>query len=66
MVGIVTNFDLKWPFYTRKFFAFQSGVGFISSDFFSLECFVKSIIFYWIFFTFLIKFVNLYVIFIFL
>ena len=42
MIGIVTSFDLKWPLYTRKFFAFQSGVGLISSDFFSLECFLKS------------------------
>ena len=40
MIAIVTSFDMKWPFYTRNFFAFQ-GVGSYSSDFFSLECLVK-------------------------
>ena len=40
MIAIVSSFDMKWPFYTRNFFAYQ-GVGSYSSDFFSLECLVK-------------------------
>jgi hypothetical protein len=39
MIAIVSSFDLKWPFYTRGFFSAQSGMGNISTQFFSIECF---------------------------
>lgn len=41
MIAIVTSFNLRWPFYSRKFFSFQSSVGSFSSDFFSIECFTS-------------------------
>lgn len=44
LIGIVTSFDMHWPFYSRSFFTFQSGVGSLSTQFFSLDCFAKGIL----------------------
>ena len=43
MIGIVSSFDMKWPLYTRSFFSIQSGVGNISTQLFSIDCFAKRI-----------------------
>ena len=44
MIGIVASFDMKWPVYARGFFSLQSGVGNLSTQFFSLDCFAQGFI----------------------
>ena len=47
MISIISAFNLKWPSFARVFFLMQSGVGNISTNFFSFDCFTKgNFIFY--------------------
>ena len=50
MIGIIASFDMKWPFYTRGFFSIQSGIGSLSTQFFSLDCLAKGKLFFLIYF----------------
>jgi len=45
MIGIVASFDMKWPYYTRGYFAAQSGMGSFSTQLFSLDCLAKRLFF---------------------
>ena len=43
MIGIISSFELKWPIECMKLFSAQSGIGIVSGQIFSLDCFNESI-----------------------
>ena len=55
MIGIISSFELKWPDECIHFFSVQGGVGIVSGQIFSIECFNDSNIFS----LFIIQFLHL-------